>query len=207
MRITSGLLVVALAFLVAADEAPSPKSPAAVGAIQRSDAAIKKAEEALRAAKLAALRQLVTDLRYVMTTATKSGNLQEANAIKAMLDRTQSDVDLLASAGKSQQFVVSAGGQWTKTVQVRAGQTISISTSGHWCADTERRAQYTFGAEGEQDGTWFGLFAKIDDGEPMKVGSAKEMVADQSGELSMKVGGGSYERGDDGELAVTLTPR
>jgi len=84
----SSLLIVLLFAAVSfGADAPPVKSPAAVQAIAKSDAAIKKAEDAYRAAKLMALKQLVTDLKVAMGTATKSGNLDEANAIKAAMER------------------------------------------------------------------------------------------------------------------------
>jgi hypothetical protein len=191
------VLVLALGVLVAA-EAPAPKSPAAVAAIQRSDAAIKRAEEQFRAAKTAALKQLAIDLRNAMSIATKAGNLDEANALKALLDQTQIDIDATANAGKAQRFTIRAERDWQDACEVTAGATLRVAAEGKWSAVPGREPH---GPEGVAQ--QYHLEARVAEGVAFRVGANLEFVAAESGMLQFRMHDGKH--GDNkGSVTVTL---
>jgi hypothetical protein len=187
----------------AGDILPAPKSPAAAQAIKRADAAIGKAEQAYRTAKLAALRQLVSDLRAAMPTATKAGNLDEANAIKGALDRADLELTLLAGVS----FTVRADEDWQRATNVLAGAPVKLRASGQWWASRARRDEYTCGPDGRPDpGTKevrFYLEGRIGDGEPFKIGSSYSMTPDTGGMLYLRMADTGFQD-NGGSLKVVV---
>lgn len=87
-----------------------PKSAAAVAAVRKHDDAALKARKAYLEALIAADRQEVADLQRAMIAATKSGDLDEAEAIKAQRDIAADDQtkqeEALAGDSKKTKWIV-----------------------------------------------------------------------------------------------------
>jgi hypothetical protein len=200
----TAIIVLLLAAVSFGADAPQPKSPAAVQAIAKSERAIKSAEDAFRAAKLASLKQLVQDLRGAIVAATKAGQLEEANAIKAAMDGAQGEIDALVNAGKAHRFVVKAGREWTETIQVTEGQQVSIQIDGQWKFGHE--AKNIGRPEGEADGKRFGPIARVADGPSISVGAQSTLTADRDGIISLRLDGGAWNN-DSGAVTAIVTVR
>ncbi len=202
----SMLLVIALAASVCiAADTPAPKSPAATAAIKKAEVAITRAEEAFRQAKALALKQLVTDLKGAMANATKAGNLDEANAIKAKMDEAMGEVDALANAGKSHRFVIRADRPWQNTVDVRAANTLTIRAMGKW---NPGPAHSVYGPAGGtppgQDAERFYLEGRIGNGNSFRVGESMTVTAEADGALQLQMFDSDHSD-NGGEMRVVIT--
>lgn len=95
------VLTIAMLCCLAADEAKpaGPKSPAATAAIAKMNGAIKKAKADYDAAVKLAQSEAIRELDAAKAAAMKAGNLPEANAIQAAIEKTSKD----APSGKSGQ--------------------------------------------------------------------------------------------------------
>jgi hypothetical protein len=90
----AGLLLVG-GWVVAADSTPAVRSPAAKAAMIRAERACRDAEALARRTKVSAKKQLVADLQKVQREVLTGGNLDEANAIKMQIDRTELEIKQL----------------------------------------------------------------------------------------------------------------
>jgi len=187
-----------------ADEAStSPRSPAARAALIRHTNEVQRIDEEAAKQKQRASKELVDMLKKVQAEVLKSGNLQEANAIQAEIDR------MSPSIGKKPVFQISAARAWQDTVSVKRGQTVVIEAKGVWCATTAQRALNTFGPNGGKNarGQAFGqLVARVGEAPFVSTGSSYELRVEEDGVLQFAMR--DSDRSDnDGELTVTLTVR
>lgn len=97
------LLVLSLSFTLAADapKPQGPRSPDALGALAKLEAARKKNQAAFDTANREVVAEAVKQLEEAKAAAMKAGNLQEANAIQTAIE----SVGKTASAGLPLPFV------------------------------------------------------------------------------------------------------
>jgi hypothetical protein len=114
---------------IAADEPKGPQSPAAVAAMRERDKAVKEAEDAYHQAEIKAERAMITKLKVALVTATKAGNLSEANAIDGQIKAAMARVD--GVGGKSLVYAVKAENPWQRVATLNAGEYV-ITAQGKW---------------------------------------------------------------------------
>lgn len=195
--VTTGMLLLASVPLLAAET--ELKSPQAKEAIHKRDAQIAAAESVYKQALLKAKGDCVRDLKIAMTVATRQGNLDDANLIKAELDRTQSEIDQLAGKLRQERFRVAATLMWNDTVQLKKGQRIRIQSVGEWSLN---------GRKSVADVSKWPPRGRVGDGKPFEIGVDYTLTADKDGILQMGINDGErqdFYNDNFGEIAVTIT--
>lgn len=93
MRCAFAIAVLLAGFALGADEPPPPpKSAPALAAIHKAESAQKVAQETYDAAMFKAKKTEIEELRIAVKTATRNGDLDEANAIAAQIKSIEADM-------------------------------------------------------------------------------------------------------------------
>ena len=112
--------------------APQPRGGKAKAAIAKHAKSIEQAERAYRKAVADAHRALLTELKTAQAVALREQNLDEANAVKAVSDRTANELVALERPGASGRPAATA----------RGGALVAKLTSGHWVDSGGTRGTY-----------------------------------------------------------------
>jgi hypothetical protein len=149
-----------------------------------------------------------------MSEATKAGNLDEATAVKAVVQALEVEIELtqVRLAGAERIITkVSAAKGWQKVLDLKKGNVVFLSAEGKWCTNTGSRAANTYDANGASGGknndfipnTPYGaLIGQIGE-QSFLVGRSASIRAQQDGALELRINDKGFDD-NDGELTVTI---
>jgi hypothetical protein len=206
------VLVIGVGFMLGAS---SPAvSPRLTGSKARYDQAIKAAQTVRLRAELAAKQAYLKDVKAALSDATKSGKLEEANAISALKDDLEAEIDdanLQLDGFEMIVLVVAARGDWQRTIPVHMNDTLVIKGIGTWCSSTAARWQSTTDAGGVSkqmnsdfipNTPYAALIGQIG-GQQFLIGRGARIRAEHDGDLRMRMNDKGIED-NDGELIVKI---
>jgi hypothetical protein len=119
------------------DQIQSPKSPTAIAAIKHANEKIDSAKVAFREAESKALHEEIESLDAAETTATKHGDLDEANAISSKVAEVRSELASLSPPVQFDAWDVMLGGDQHHTTYWLFADGHVITSQGYHCTWTK----------------------------------------------------------------------
>jgi len=199
-KVSFAVFALAGSFAVSALSAPQDfRSRRAVEASARYKLAIEKAR-----------KRYLAELRGALPAATRSGDLAEANRIKAEIEKTR--IKLRKIHGREREISVTVqatqnGDRACRTKLVlRKGETFTIipDPSDRWYGGGGSKKGVRCNYMGYTDrGTWMRMYYQIGKGVPVPVVSGKAQRAGEDGELKLFASDDKAE-GNTGEIRVKI---
>jgi len=199
---------------------PAVKNPAAIAAKAKYDKSVKDAQDAYIKALQTAQTEYITALDTARMHAFKAENATEVEALSKEKVRVQEEQKNLSPENalpvRTVNGTVKATQQWTKVIDVKKGQFVTIAATGKWSVSKDRPDHVCdpdglvelnlHDKEGPVIAPYGMLVGKIGNGKAFAVGSSREFTVQEDGALHL----GPNERlawlGDNvGELKITVT--
>ena len=135
--VAATLLCTAVALAIAADPAAKPQQQPRGGkakaALAKHAKQLEQAERVYRKAVADAHRALLAEVKTAQAVALRAQDLDEANAVKAVFDRTADELAALERPGASGRPAAAPGG---------GGALVAQLTAGHWVDSGGTRGTY-----------------------------------------------------------------
>lgn len=184
--------------LFAADGADL-NSPQGRDAMARHDKQVAAAQAAYKQALLKAKGDCVRDLKVALTVATRQLKLDDANQLKAQIDRLEGEIAKLASKERSEEFAIAANLMWNNTVRLAKGQRVRIQTAGQWSPNGRKELG---------DVSKWPPRGRIGEGGAFQIGTDLTYTADADGMLQIGIHDGErqdFYNDNVGTIRATIT--